>query len=318
MIYLILERVTRSSKHRKTIKKRNNSHFTQDLDDSCTIPEMEAQIDSDDDYVPAAKKPKTNTTDKYSEYVNWQKSSGMKESNETTLLAYFTILSNKLEPNELLATYSTIKTMLWKKEKINIKHYEELNLFLKSNCQSSTKQDDEEEEETTIRNFAEVTLCSENFWVPKIEMIDSVEEACSDVDDDASLIESESSEKNLESLPSKSKMLYLNRYKRFTEWRETEKIKTTNEATLLDYFEMLASKNQPSTLMAVYAMLKLTLKEKEKIDISNFNQLNSYLKEKSEKHEPKKAEHLTAKNVSDFIKNAPDKKYLAAKVNMHE
>lgn len=99
-----------------------------------------------------AKKSK-NITDSYKEFFDWKKSTGIKMITENTLLAYFTILSNKLEPNSLLKAYLTIKSMLWKKENINIRHYNELNLFLKKNYSK--------EQDTTkcgVQNFSDGTL----------------------------------------------------------------------------------------------------------------------------------------------------------------
>lgn len=115
-------------------------------------------------------------------------------------------------------------------------------------------------------------------------------------------------------LTEKSKTLYQTRYDRFCEWRKSMKITTTNEETILHYFETVLHDFKPSTLESAYAGLKVFMKEREKIDINNFTKLRSYVKDKSKSYEPIKAAMFTAQNVTDFINNAPDKKYLAAKV----
>lgn len=114
----------------------------------------------------------------------------------------------------------------------------------------------------------------------------------------------------------KSKGNYNSRYRLFVEWRK--KYSNTNDLTedvLLAYFKELSDKNYlPSTLWSIYSILKTMLKEKENFDITGYLNLNDFLKEKSRGFKSKKALHLTAKNVSDFLNNAPDYDYLASKV----
>lgn len=116
--------------------------------------------------------------------------------------------------------------------------------------------------------------------------------------------------------PHKSKIRYLTKYKSFCEWR-TKKFNTNvaTEDMMLNYFKELAEKSQPSTLYSVYSLLKTMLLQAEKTDISTYAELKKFLSTKSKGFKSKKAEHLTAQNVSDFVKFAPNKKYLASKVN---
>lgn len=225
----------------------------------------------------------------------------MEDINENTLLAYFTILSNKLEPNALLEIYSTIKTMLWKKEKINIKQYDQLNLFLKHNCDYSEQSEQEVPRDFQVtQNFVD-DASTENILPLNSEMSDS-----EDCNDDFTPFK--------DKFPSVKTKVYMNKYKAFVDWRSGIGFNTTNEKILLDYFAKLSTSYSPSTLYCIYYMLKTVLKEKEQIDISSFEQLNLFLKQKCDRHEPKRIERLTAKNIRDFINSAPDEKYLATKV----
>lgn len=301
------------------------------------------KLESNNDYTPSAKKPKNNCTDKYEEFLTWRKTVGINEVNETTLLAYFAILSNKLEPDVLLATYSTIKTMLWTKEKINIRYYEELNTFLKRNCKNNLSKIEEapkardctddsnffkrnckgnspkkEEEAPKARVASDYSDddddLEENFPSPEVHMSDSEEHS----DDDAVTIEIDANDadksQDSEFSQIKSKGVYISRYNKFVQWRDAAGVRVTDEKLLLKYLDVLSLEFQPSTLVAIFSMLKAILKEKENVDVSGYRELNSILKDRLEKYEPKKAEALTPKNISDFLQNAPDEKYLAAKV----
>lgn len=123
-------------------------------------------------------------------------------------------------------------------------------------------------------------------------------------------------EENIDTLSEESRAVYQRRYDKFVKWRESRNITTTDEKTLLDFFETLSAEYKPNTLDSMYAGIKLFLTEKEQIDTSKFTELKTFLKLKSKDYEPTKAEAFTVQNISDFIKNAPDIKYLVAKVNI--
>lgn len=92
-----------------------------------------------------------------------------------------------------------------------------------------------------------------------------------------------------------------------------------NEKVLVDYFEELSNKYAPSTLWVCYSMLKAMLSKKEGVNIEKYSELLKFIKNKQSlsnaKPRDKNAGVLKVQNVYDFINNAPDEKYLAAKVN---
>ncbi|XP_023310156.1 uncharacterized protein LOC108906291 [Anoplophora glabripennis] len=107
---------------------------------------------------------------------------------------------------------------------------------------------------------------------------------------------------------------YENAYRQFKEWCETNKARKASENVLLAYFAERSKKVKPSTLWAVYSMLKSTLNVKENVDIKKFTKLVPYLKKLSVGHNPKKSKVLTREEVNQFIREADDEIYLMAKV----
>jgi len=65
----------------------------------------------------------------------------------------------------------------------------------------------------------------------------------------------------------------------------------------------------------MYSMLRSTIQEKHNINIHNYAQVIQFLKKNSKSYEVKKAKILTSEQCQQFIKEAPDDKYLAIKVN---
>ncbi|KAG4075855.1 hypothetical protein HA402_003681 [Bradysia odoriphaga] len=63
-----------------------------------------------------------------------------------------------------------------------------------------------------------------------------------------------------------------------------------------------------------YSMLKKTLRVKDNIDISTFNNLRELLKRKEDDYFAKKSKILTLEDIYRFIKQAPDEIYLVTKV----
>ncbi|CAH2267948.1 jg8410 [Pararge aegeria aegeria] len=61
-------------------------------------------------------------------------------------------------------------------------------------------------------------------------------------------------------LPPTSKERYVRIYDNFTNWKNSEDIKSLSEHVFLAYFEELAKKYKPSTLWCIYSMLKATVK----------------------------------------------------------
>lgn len=115
-------------------------------------------------------------------------------------------------------------------------------------------------------------------------------------------------------LPIKSRERYEIAYKKFMDWQQNNKVSTFTETVMLAYFQQLSETMKPSSLWAIYSMLRSTLNIKHNVNIENYPKLVALLKRKSDGFRSKKSKTLTSKNISDFLKNAPDSRYLFAKV----
>lgn len=116
-------------------------------------------------------------------------------------------------------------------------------------------------------------------------------------------------------LPTTSREKYEIAYSNFMDWRMQAKVNSFSESTLLVYFEELSRKLKPSTLWSQYSMLKSTIIIKNCVDISKYVKLRAFLKRKSEKYVPKQSKTLTPEEIQQFLKDAPDEKYLLVKVS---
>lgn len=116
-------------------------------------------------------------------------------------------------------------------------------------------------------------------------------------------------------LPIKSKQRYIATYDNFLQWKTDKKANTFSEDVFLAYFGELAEKYKPSSLWAIFSMLKSTLMTKNCVNIKNYANLTAFLKKKSDGFISKKSKVLTAEHVEKFLNDAPDTKYLATKVN---
>ncbi|XP_063631753.1 uncharacterized protein LOC134802950 isoform X5 [Cydia splendana] len=115
-------------------------------------------------------------------------------------------------------------------------------------------------------------------------------------------------------LPEKSKERYITTYENFISWQKEKNITSFCEDVLLLYFEEISTKYKPSSLWAIYSMLKSGLKRIHNINMEEYGQLGAFLKELSKGYVCKKVKALTYENVEKFIDEAPDDKYLATKV----
>jgi len=115
-------------------------------------------------------------------------------------------------------------------------------------------------------------------------------------------------------LPDKSKKRYADMYKKFEEWRTQENVQQLSEEVLLTYFEELAKKNCPTTLWAIYSMLKSTIKHHHNIDISRYSELINFVKQRNKGYRPVKTNVFTDEQVAKFLSEAPDEEYLVHKV----
>lgn len=116
-------------------------------------------------------------------------------------------------------------------------------------------------------------------------------------------------------LPEKSQKKYQDVYNNFQDWCSSKKIRSSfTENVLLAYFSELSTKYKASSLWTFYSMLRSTLNLNNGINIENYSKLRALLKRQSEKHVTKKAKTFTPEQLNNFIKEAPDEKYLATKV----
>lgn len=127
----------------------------------------------------------------------------------------------------------------------------------------------------------------------------------------------EAAERALQKLiPAASKVRYEKTYELFKNWCNAKKVKEVNEKILLAYFELSLGTIKTSTAWSTYSMLKKTLRVKDNIDISIYNNLRELLKRKEDDYFAKKSKILTLEQMYRFLKEASDEMYLAAKVRV--
>lgn len=120
---------------------------------------------------------------------------------------------------------------------------------------------------------------------------------------------------DLDLLPEKSKVRYIQEYEKFTKWCTDKKISNiSKEEVLLFYFQEISKNFQPSTMWSKYSMVKSMLKLKKNVDISRHFKLIAFLKKKMVGFRPKKSKALSHEDVGTFLSTAPDDIYLLIKV----
>lgn len=117
-------------------------------------------------------------------------------------------------------------------------------------------------------------------------------------------------------LPTKSSAVYEAAFKKFIAWCSEKNASVYSESVLLAYFSEMAKRMKSSSLWSHYSMIRTLLNLRHDVDISKYLKLRAFLKKKNEGYSPKKARVLTKEQFDMFIFNAPDEKYLAAKVNI--
>lgn len=115
-------------------------------------------------------------------------------------------------------------------------------------------------------------------------------------------------------LPPQSKEKYNSVYQKFQTWRKTKNNDPISEEILLKYFTELAESIKPSSLWAIFSMLKTTIKIYDQCDIGSYSNLLALLKRNSENYIPKKSSVLSDEDIAKFLNDAPDDQYLAMKV----
>ncbi|PSN42169.1 hypothetical protein C0J52_17470 [Blattella germanica] len=69
-----------------------------------------------------------------------------------------------------------------------------------------------------------------------------------------------------------------------------------------------------SSLWCTYSKLKTILRVREKVDVSSFTNIVSFLKKMSVRHVPRKSNVLSRSQIDEFLLNAPDDVFLLIKV----
>lgn len=121
-------------------------------------------------------------------------------------------------------------------------------------------------------------------------------------------------EVTLNLLPDKSKKKYNMQYDLFIKWCSTKNVKRYSESVLLTYLSELSQKYKSSTLWSIHSMLKATLSVRDNVDIGSYTKVIAFLKKQSVGHVPKKSKVITAQEINNFLRNAPDETYLLLKV----
>lgn len=117
-------------------------------------------------------------------------------------------------------------------------------------------------------------------------------------------------------VPEKSKLRYLKAIAAYREWCEAKKVKNvSSENVLMAYFGEQSKQKKPSTLWAMYSMLRTMLEIEEKSDISKHGKLLAYLKRQNVGFRPKKSNIFSRENIEDFLNKAPDE-FLPLKVKI--
>lgn len=108
-------------------------------------------------------------------------------------------------------------------------------------------------------------------------------------------------------VPEKSKHRYLKAIELYRKWCEEKKVKnTSSESVLLAYFGEQSRQKKPSTLWAMYSMIRTMLQIEEKTDISKHGKLLAFLKRQNVGFRPKKSNVFSRKNIEDFLNKAPN------------
>ena len=82
---------------------------------------------------------------------------------------------------------------------------------------------------------------------------------------------------------------------------------------LMPYFGYMNAEFKPSSLWAIYSMLRSTIGVKHNINIANYRKLLAFLKRQSSGHKSEKSKTRTAAEVNKFIKETPNLVHLFTK-----
>lgn len=127
------------------------------------------------------------------------------------------------------------------------------------------------------------------------------------------------SDANEQLQPPKSREIYNNVYKKFMAWKAEHNLNNEIcETYILGYLNYLSrdTKIKPSTLSSQFSMLKSTINLNHQIDIGTYFKVKAFLKNKNKGYKKKKSKVFTAAQVKRFVTEAPDEKWLCAKVSL--
>lgn len=115
-------------------------------------------------------------------------------------------------------------------------------------------------------------------------------------------------------VPEKSKEKYMYAFNQFMDWRAKKKLHSFSEGVFLAYFKELSEFKKPSTLWAMYSMVRCLMLDKHNIDVRLYSSVLAFLKQFGKGYKPKTSKYLTADQINKFLDEAPDYKYLGTKV----
>ncbi|KAJ8980014.1 hypothetical protein NQ317_016470 [Molorchus minor] len=111
-------------------------------------------------------------------------------------------------------------------------------------------------------------------------------------------------------------LLIPKQYEAFQKWCRVQNVQKPTENALLVYFDEKSKVVCSLTLWAHYSMLKSVINIRENVDISKFPKLLAFFEEKKMRDlNQKKSNVLTIEQVDQFLREAPDDKYLFMKVS---
>ncbi|HEY0749590.1 MAG TPA: tyrosine-type recombinase/integrase [Chitinophagaceae bacterium] len=118
----------------------------------------------------------------------------------------------------------------------------------------------------------------------------------------------------LESVPMKSREIYLKHYLDFRKYLKDHNTETISENTLLAYMRHLLETKIVSTCWTIYSCLKKMIRVNDGINISQWPMVTDVLKTKAATHLKKKAKIFKREEVDRFLKDAPNDQYLEDKL----
>lgn len=115
-------------------------------------------------------------------------------------------------------------------------------------------------------------------------------------------------------IPETSRLAYESSYNSFTEWLKDQNIKTISEKVMLSYFIKKSPFSKPTTLLCDYSKLRRMIYLKKNVDIFNFKNLVTFLKNENSSYSPIKPKAFKRAEIEKFLSEANDNQFLLIKV----